>query len=90
MFGLQSANLPLLDATAYGSSACDIMSARRGAINNSRLFFAGAALHFSIMEGPHILMLLLALAAAGGMFLILRWFLKRLRRIQEERWGEQA
>jgi hypothetical protein len=42
------------------------------------------------MEGSHILLLVLSLAAAGGMFGILRWFMKRLRRIQEERWGKQT
>jgi len=42
------------------------------------------------MEGKHILLLVLSLAAGGGMYLVVRWFLKRLRRIQEERWGKQA
>jgi len=42
------------------------------------------------MEGKHILLLVLSLVAGGGMYLVVRWFLKRLKRIQEERWGKQV
>jgi uncharacterized protein HemY len=40
--------------------------------------------------GTSIMMLVAAIIVAAAMGFILTWFFKRLRRIEEERWGNKV